>query len=217
MLTDASLLELMSSIGEQGYFPGEPVLGYINDDQEYIVVEGNRRLAAAKLLQHPDLAVRRKSQVQVISQESKNSPTQLPILIYPTREHMLPYLGFRHVTGVKAWDPLPKARYLNELLKLEPRRGNQMDTFRALAKRIGSRADYVARLLTGYEVYRLIEENEYFKIKDLDEDSISFSILTTALSYNNIVSFLGLKDATSPSLKGLRLKNLKDLTDWLFP
>ena len=49
MLDDESVQDLMLSIGEQDYFPGEPLL-VVKKGKKFVVVEGNRRLAAVKLL-----------------------------------------------------------------------------------------------------------------------------------------------------------------------
>ena len=85
MLDDASLIELMGSIGEQGYFPGEPLLGY-KKGAVTVVVEGNRRLAAAKLLLHPNSAPTRKKSVLEVSSAATNKPDKLPVIIYANRE-----------------------------------------------------------------------------------------------------------------------------------
>ena len=50
MLEDEGVKDLMESIGTKGYFPGEPLL-VTEDAGRYIVMEGNRRLAAVKLLE----------------------------------------------------------------------------------------------------------------------------------------------------------------------
>ncbi len=47
-MTKVSTISMLS-IGQQGYFPGEPLLA-VKSNGNYIVVEGNRRLAAVKLL-----------------------------------------------------------------------------------------------------------------------------------------------------------------------
>lgn len=47
---DERLLEIIESIGNHGYFPGEPLLVVPEAGSDYRVVEGNRRLAALKLL-----------------------------------------------------------------------------------------------------------------------------------------------------------------------
>lgn len=47
-------LEVAQSIASRGYFPNEPLLA-IKENDRYVVVEGNRRLAALKALREPGL------------------------------------------------------------------------------------------------------------------------------------------------------------------
>lgn len=217
MLNDATIIELMTSIGEQGYFPGEPLLVVpVNGDKGvYEVVEGNRRLSAVKLLLSPQLAPVRKKAVELASQQASNKPDQLPVIVYPKREEVLDYLGYRHITGVKPWGPLAKAKYLDQL-RLSLKEQQPEAQFRVLAKLIGSRADSVARQLTGLRVYEEIENSSFFKIRGLDSESLEFGVLTTALGYSNISEYLGLASNIDTSLKGLRKDSLKKLTSWLF-
>jgi ParB-like chromosome segregation protein Spo0J len=70
MLEDASLLELMRSIAIQDYFPGEPLLVVPLAGDRAVVVEGNRRLAAARLLAEPRSASVRKVAVREIADEA---------------------------------------------------------------------------------------------------------------------------------------------------
>ena len=55
MVLHGSVTDIMRSIGEQGYFTGEPLLVVKITELSYTVVEGNRRLAALKLLHDPEL------------------------------------------------------------------------------------------------------------------------------------------------------------------
>ena len=115
MLRDATLIELMGAIGEVGFFPGEPLLvTHDNSGRPYhfIVVEGNRRLAAVKLLNNPKLAPIRQSVVKSVAENARHKPSVLPVIVYSERSEILVYLGYRHVTGIKAWSPLAKARCL---------------------------------------------------------------------------------------------------------
>ena len=59
MLSVDNLIELMLAIGNNGFFPGEPLL-VVNENGKNIVVEGNRRLASLKLLENPVIAKQRK-------------------------------------------------------------------------------------------------------------------------------------------------------------
>lgn len=218
MLTDEGLTELIGSIAEQGYFPGEPVLVAPADESNpgppYLVVEGNRRLAATLLLANPAAAPTRTQTVERLATDARYHPSELPAIIFDSRDEILDYLGYRHVTGVKEWDPLAKARYVEQLAERARERGEEL-TDQQLARRIGSRADYVQRLRKGLAVYDHITDRSFYGLKGVNEDSISFSVLTTALSYENIAEFVGLDDADSAP-ESLADDNLKDLTDWMF-
>ena len=54
-LSDASLIELMLAIGKNDFFEGEQLL-VVSEGDKYLVIEGNRRLSAVKLLHNPEIA-----------------------------------------------------------------------------------------------------------------------------------------------------------------
>jgi len=216
MLSDASIIELMGSIGEKGFFPAEPLL-VVKDPKKankYIVVEGNRRLTAVKLLSHPELATKRSKAVTQVSQEAKIIPKGLPALIFSKRKEILDYLGFKHITGVKAWSALAKAKYLRELQR-EYKKLSLHDQYKSLAKAIGSRSDYVRELLLGLDIFDKINDSDYFNIQGLDEETLDFGVYYNALKYSNIPHFLGInKNNRNPSSK-IDVKNLKEFTKWI--
>ncbi|HCD6481590.1 TPA: ParB N-terminal domain-containing protein, partial [Klebsiella pneumoniae] len=148
MLDDESVQDLMLSIGEQDYFPGEPLL-VVKKGKKFVVVEGNRRLAAVKLL-NGDLKPPKKKEkgVQLILDEADYKPRNLPCLVYKNREDVLRYIGYRHITGVKEWDALSKAKYLKELSDTFYQGKDHDVLFKSLAKEIGSKPYYVGLLLT---------------------------------------------------------------------
>lgn len=55
LLSDASLIELMLAISKNDFFEGEQLLVVPDEGDKYLVVEGNRRLSAVKLLHNPEL------------------------------------------------------------------------------------------------------------------------------------------------------------------
>jgi hypothetical protein len=222
MLTDASLSELMGSIATQGYFAGEPLLvipkeGYESD---FIVLEGNRRLGALKLLNDPNLANARKHTVNEIVENADHRPKEAPVVIYPSKNEVLEYLGYRHITGVKSWDPLEKARYLKLLIEkdifIESASQEEIRlAYRSVAKIIGTKSDYVARLVLGLEIYSLIEEKGFFNL-NINSDDFSFSLITTALGFPEISRFLGIETYWNPNLDAIEIDNLKEFTQWTF-
>lgn len=219
MLDDATIIELMNSIGENGYFEVEPllVIRRPKSRDEFEVVEGNRRLAAVKLLTNPQLAPIKKNAVLDASKEAKAGtiPKELPTILYPSRDSILYYLGYRHITGIKEWGALAKARYLAQL-RGTLKEKSQKRQFQSLARTIGTNSSYVGRLLTGLALYEEIESQDFYRLPNVNEQSIKFSLITTALAYSNIVRFLGLESNTDPSLKRLVERHLKELTSWMF-
>lgn len=216
MLQDAGLTDLMRSIAKQGFFPGEPLLvspGAVSG--QYVVVEGNRRLSACTLLAHPELAPRNRRAVEAIAaltDQSRIDP--VPCLVFQTRDDILAHLGYRHVTGIKEWEPLAKARFLDDQFNAEG--GTEENRLREIARSIGSRADYVGRLLVALRLYRSIETHGYFGIAGLSERQIEFSLISSVLAYADIVEYLGLDSSRDLEMPDLQQDRLELLTRILF-
>lgn len=215
MLDDESVHDLMLSIGQQGYFPGEPLL-VVKENGGYIVAEGNRRLAAVKLLNNEFQPPQKKSKsVQEIKDDTQHKPTELPCLVYDNREDVLRYIGYRHITGVKEWDSLSKAKYLKELCDKFYAGSPKDDLLKNLAREIGSKPHYVGALLTALHLYNVAQSNSFYKL-NMNENDVEFSYITTALGYLNITEWLGLDDKKDFDAPNLVEDNLKNLFAWCF-
>ena len=214
MLRDESLIELMKSIGQTGYSASEPLL-VVPEDDHFIVVEGNRRLAALKLLSNPSLATIRRKSVEEVMGEKLYEPTTIPCIQYATREDILDYLGYRHITGVKSWGALEKARYLQQLYDRHIATVGADNIFSVLAKMIGSRKDYVAKLLSSYALYERANNCAYFGV-EIEEKDVDFSLLSTALGYENIYKFVGLESSGDIEGKAISDENFEFLFRCLY-
>lgn len=217
MLDDEGVQDLMASIGQKGYFEGEPLL-VTNENGRLIVVEGNRRLAAVKLLNQeiPPPARRLNSVTQLRNDAVVAPPVELPCIEYSSRREVMRYLGYRHITGIKEWDALSKAKYLADIRQefyADLAVGDQM---KSLAKDIGSRSDYVGQLLTALGLYIIAEDRNFFDLPMAQKD-VEFSYLTTALNYKKITDWLGLDSRTDIEMPGLNADNLKRAFAWMFP
>lgn len=218
MLLDASLIELMLAIGENGYFPGEQLL-VVKDEKEkgkFRVIEGNRRLTAVKLLNNPELAKVQKSKIKRVIEETSERPKLIPCLEFETEEEIHKYLGFRHITGIKEWGLLEKARYLYSLKETIFNEKSLNQASREIAKMIGSRMDYVRRLLVGFQVFQIIEDNGFYKINGLSDTSFYFNYIVDSLSRSNIRKFIGVDFDRDKPIENISEENLKKWTHWLF-
>lgn len=218
MLLDAGLVELMNSIAENGFFPAEPMLVSPNHEGDgYLVLEGNRRLAAVKLLREPSSAPRRKKAVADAASmlTDPNELATLPCVVFSSRNDVLDYLGFRHVTGVKQWEPAAKARYLQSLYEEHLSEAGS-EVYRVLARIIGSRSDYVTRLLGALSLHDLIVNDAALQRQGVTEENVSFSLLTLALNYTDIVQYLRLPSLAHEDFEELDEVRLKRLAKYLY-
>ncbi len=216
-IRDERLLEVLNSIADQGYFSGEPLLVVKNPiADQYYVIEGNRRLAALKLLNDLVDVPPGRISIEEACRQAKHKPKSVPCLIFSSDEQILRYLGFRHITGIKSWGSLQKARYIK---KLRDRFYSGMDPRQqtvALAREIGSRADYVAQMLTALNLYDRAEAVNFYDVAGLNPQEIEFSVLSTAISYSNIAEYVGLEDRQD--MAGINVDDdaLKNLLSWMF-
>lgn len=219
MVDKEGVRDLMVSIGQKGYFSGEPLLVVTdNNAAPYIVVEGNRRLAAVKLL-NGQIATpaRRKQSILQIQQEAAEQefPTELPCLIYKDRKEVLRYLGYRHITGIQEWDALSKAKYLLELKNTFYDDLSRAAQLKALANDIGSNPAYVGSLLTALAMYQKASDNKFFDLP-ISTNDVEFSYITTALGYRAIANWLGLEDKKDFDISEIVEENLKLTFGWFF-
>lgn len=216
-IRDERLLEVLNSIADQGYFAGEPLLvvRQLGADR-FNVVEGNRRLAALKLLSgQVDVPLGRVS-IEDACANARNRPTEVPCLIFANEDLILRYLGFRHITGIKSWGSLQKARYVKKLRDRFYANMPQADQRSALAREIGSRSDYVGGVLAALNLYERAERQNFYNVRGLEPREIDFSVLSTALSYSNIASFVGLEGRQDATGANVRDEDLKNLLTWMF-
>ena len=184
--------DLLASLAENGYFSEEPLIAVpeVGNDVNvppYIVVEGNRRLASLKvLLFQEDRDAAQVRQLPEVSEHVKSRLNPVPVKVYPTRGEVHPYLGVRHIAGVKPWEALAKAKYVRSLLE-------QGHTLAEVARRVGSgkRTDVVRRWLV--TIYSLEQAND---VSDEPWDEVDgrfgFSWLYTSLGYRSVREYLGI-------------------------
>ncbi len=217
MLQDASIIELMLAIGQNGFFIGESLL-VIKDElnsNNYIVIEGNRRLTSLFLLNDNSFADIHTKKIQKVLNETTERPNLIPCIVFNNRDEITEYLGYRHITGIKTWGMLEKARYLSSLVPIDESK-NIQEQSRELAKKIGSRTDYVKRVLVAYNIYEMIQDRGFFKIPKLDDTSIHFNYFADSLRHENIKLFLNIKIEENEPLNNISHKSLEELTKLFF-
>ena len=210
---EMAVREVALSIAENGYFAHEPVFA-ATEQGKLVVIEGNRRLAAVKLLL--DAKLRKAvgaTDLPTINDTRRKQLSTLPV-IKRSRSEIWRYLGFKHVNGPQQWNSLAKAEYIawvhNTLQQ-------PLDT---IAKSIGDEHATVKRLYRGLMTLRQAEGADVFNRKDRWSTHFSFSHLYTGLDYAGIQDFVGLPTKETSfrerPIPKSKIANLGELCVWLY-
>lgn len=210
----SSIDELVSAIGANGYFESEPLIG-IPEGNGALIVEGNRRLTALKLLNGEEFSSMPKKLIDAVAL-AKQVPIAVPIALYENRADILNYLGNKHIAGVKPWGALAKARYAKQLLASVDTDLPFGERVREIARSIGSRSDFLSRALKALDAYEVAQDADFFGLDGVDEESVKFSLLGTALDYEGIQVFVYDNPDADIADRNLNNDNLKDLFSWMF-
>jgi ParB-like chromosome segregation protein Spo0J len=219
-LADGSdLSEVVASIAANGYIDIEPLIVQ-RMGQRFRVLEGNRRLAAIRLLQQPALAKGTGITVPAITAEVKKSLKEVTVYAVSGRDQARDFIGFKHINGPHKWDAIAKARFAADWYKKERDKGITLET---IAQRLGDRHDTVVRLVNGMFVLDQAEEAKVYDIKDrYPGKKFAFSHLYTALTRPGYREFLGLPEewrAEDPEPNPVpkdKIENLQKVMVWLY-
>ncbi len=151
--------EIALSIAANGFFPYEPLFA-AREDGRCVVVEGNRRLAAVKLLRDPELRrVVGATDLPELGEPQLEQLSELPVIV-TARAAIWQFVGFKHVNGAQPWQSFSKAQYIawvhNEV-------GVELED---IARQIGDQHATVKRLYRGLMVLEQAEEGGGFDRED---------------------------------------------------
>ncbi|MGB4117394.1 MAG: hypothetical protein WBK51_12705 [Polaromonas sp.] len=217
----AALDELVTSICTNTYLNLEPLIVIGSKDAgPFKVLEGNRRLAAIKLILNPDLAEDLGVKVpSKISKKVLDSFSEVLVNRVARVEDAREFIGFKHINGPQRWDAYAKAKYVANWYKssfgeitideIAAKMGDNNNTLRA----------YIYAIL-------MLDQAKDAKVWSLDDRPIAkgrfgFSHLYTAIGREEFQEFLGLTNgwSSTPPLKPItkpKLKNLGEVLGYLY-
>lgn len=123
LINEYDSIELANQIYLNGGLPPaeKPVL--ILENGKYIVVEGNRRISACKILLNPKLLSNGEAtMIPSIDNQIRHYLENFPVTIAPNRDSAEPYITMRHSgeKGIKKWSTIAVTkRYINRYEKGE--------------------------------------------------------------------------------------------------
>ncbi len=207
---DVDVDELLQSILAAGWVDFEPL---IVQRQSNTVLEGNRRLAALRLIS--DEALRQKLNVSLPDiSVPKPLPEQIRVKWVKDRAEARAYIGFKHVNGPFRWEALAKAKFAAEWFE----DGGDIAT---VSQTLGDNHNTVRRLVNGWYALRQATEDGFDR-DDRSKARFAFSHLYTALTRPSVRQFLGLKpeDLSAPPkpcpVPSENRGNLQTLMSWLY-
>jgi len=210
---DFAVNEVALSIAANGFWRYEPLV-VAQEGGRQIVVEGNRRLAAIKLLLDP--AARKRvgaTDLPQLSPEIRESLQTLPV-IRSSRSDAWQFIGFKHVNGPQQWQSYSKAQYIgwvHNTLKI---------SLEEIADTIGDTHQTTLRLYRALMTLEQAEREKVWSREDRQKNHFSFSHLYIGVSsYAGIQAYLGLDgppaDTDNP-VPADHLENLGELLLWMF-
>ena len=203
--------EVALSIAASGFFRHEPLI-VARENGRNVVIEGNRRLAAVKILLNPTAVDELNVSLPAINQSAKDDLKTLPCLI-STRKEAWQYIGFKHVNGPAKWGSYAKSQYIADVHR------NFKIPLEDIAQQIGDTHRTVQRLFRGLMVIEQAEELGVFSRENRWFNHFSFSHLYTGLDYPGISAYIGLRSAADEEPKPVPLEKkeeLRQLCLWLY-
>lgn len=248
LFNDFTLTEIIDSMLANGYFEEEPIVVIPSSDLEdldwdssskkeiervlrdkltndkdfkFIVVEGNRRVSAAKLITDSNL------RGQVESFRNDINPAQdvledlslIPAIIYPNRQSVVSYLGVRHIVGVKKWETYSQVKYTADIIKNRMAEGVGLsEAISYVQTQIGNKTDKIKKNYVYALLLEQIERTDSVNVNILKLKE-RFSILMLAFGRPSIRKFVGLdfnhidNNNVIPEEK---IDNLQELLTWIY-
>ncbi|MFB4385850.1 hypothetical protein RAC79_21815 [Agrobacterium sp. LR_9] len=218
----SDLGELLQSISTSGYVDIEPLI-VLGQDEKLIVLEGNRRLAALRVLSDPTLAARCGINAPPVAPDKVDTLKAVTVYRVPDRGEARDFIGFKHINGAHRWDSIAKARYAADWLDEERAKGDQGLSLQEIARRMGDRHSTLQRMVSGYYVLEQAENKGLFSVEDREPGKqFAFSHLYTALTRPGYRRYLGLAEesrASEPTKNPIGeeyLANLRQVMLWLY-
>src|SRR4051812_14526771 len=84
LFLNENAMQVLESIASNGFFPDElPVV--VKQSQKFVVMEGNRRVAALKALMRPELVATKESAIKQVLRTAVPFPREVDVVLAPDR------------------------------------------------------------------------------------------------------------------------------------
>lgn len=155
--------DIMDSIEQVGFLQMDRMVVRKYLENKYIVIEGNRRLAALKTLKDAE----EKKEIN-LQEHILNSITEIEVLLLDLpddnyREATWFLQGIRHISGIKDWGPYQQAELVNTLMN------EQNMNFEKAGKAVGAGRKKAGQMLRAYKGLKQMEQDPIYGDKSTPE------------------------------------------------
>jgi len=221
---EGELSELLQSISSNGYLDFEPLVVTLvkPSDKRLTVLEGNRRLAAIRVLTDKKLAARLSIAAPDIPPSLAPTLDAVRVIRVASRADARPFIAFKHINGPHRWESFAKAKFAADWYAAEKKKGEQGLSLTQIAERIGDNHDTIKRMVAAIYVLDQAEEKRIFLIGNRTTKKFPFSHLYTALSRSEYMTYLGLDegwtrfDPKPNPISKANLPKLREVLSWIF-
>lgn len=201
MLEYEKIIQLAKDIAKLGFLPNEEPIVF-KENNKYVVVEGNRRVTACKVLVDPELIPKKSSKHTIVkrllNEFNSDYVRILTVIIAPNRESADTLIVNRHTDGsaVEKWDKTKQDRFFNH-------KSNDGMSIDEIAAKFNLPRGAIKDSLTRYNIF---EELQQLELTDDDKtalaDETKFSITNIERVYKSKhgKNFLGIEVDSKGSL-----------------
>jgi len=213
-LVDAIGVEdLVDSMSSSGVIEGDPIIVRPAETAgKFYVVEGNRRLAALKLLNGQKIGDGKpEPPVHTLPAEITASLKQVRVQSGWEEGKLEAYLGYKHVTATREWPPEAKARFV-----LDKSKGDlSTESLMRFAKRLGTTTPTLRRWLVAYLTLKQAEAAGIFDASQAPTKRY-FGTFYTLLGSREVQKFLALtpEQLTNAPVPQDHLMELGEFISW---
>ncbi|MGB0064209.1 MAG: ParB N-terminal domain-containing protein [Terracidiphilus sp.] len=181
--------DLLDSMASSGVIEGDPIIVRPAEATgQFYVIEGNRRLAALKLLNGEKIGDGKpEPSLPKVSPEIAESLKTVTVQYGWDDQKLDAYLGYKHVTATREWPPEAKARFV-----LDKSKGDlSTDNLQRFAKRLGTTLPTLRRWLIAYLTLKQAEKIGIFDPAQAPRKRY-FGTFYTLLGSREVQKFLAL-------------------------
>jgi hypothetical protein len=207
--------DLVDSLSASGVIEADPIIvrEALPDEEahHYYVIEGNRRLAALKLLRGEKLNDgETEKPIPSITPEVASSIEKVVVQTGWPDDQLEAYLGYKHVTSSREWSPEAKARFVVDRCNGD----YSPETLRKFARRLGTKVPTLKRWLLANLTLKQAEALGSFDPEQAPSRRY-FGTFYTLLGSEDVRKFLALDTELSTApVPASNFDKLKEFISW---